>query len=108
MDPHHIQPGYGQDNYMYGDPAIAFSQTNNDYMFPGGRAMSPPPGDEEAGPAHLPSALEEVLAYTEHRAREVGVEPGQIHSVVDKSGNPYNLFLSSQLLCGIYHSDSEL
>lgn len=71
---HHRPPGYGQDNYMYGDPSMGFPG-NNDYgMYGSGRAMSPPPGDEEviAGNEHLPSALEEVLAYKEHRARELG------------------------------------
>ena len=79
---HHMQPGYGQENYMYGDPAIGF-QGNNEYMFGGGRPMSPPPGDEEAGPAnaHLPSALEEVLAYKEHRAKELGIEPEEVNQL---------------------------
>ena len=71
---HHRPPGYGQqDNYMYGDPSMGFPG-NNEYMYGAGRPMSPPPGDEEVQAAHdnLPSALEEVLAYKEHRAREVG------------------------------------
>ena len=71
---HHLPPGYGQDNYMYGDPSMVF-QGNNEYMYGSGRPMSPPPGDEEAVPGHsehLPSALEEVLAYKEHRVRELG------------------------------------
>ena len=70
---HHLPPGYTQDNYMYGDPSMVF-QGNNEYMYGSGRPMSPPPGDEEAVPGHehLPSALEEVLAYKEHRVRELG------------------------------------
>merc|ERR1712191_31749 len=75
---HHIPPGYGQENYMYGDPSMVF-QGNNEYNMygpggPGGRPMSPPPGDEEALPSNenLPTALEEVLAYKEYRVRELG------------------------------------
>lgn len=80
---HHMQPGYGQENYMYGDPAIGF-QGNNDYMFGNaGRPMSPPPGDEEVGPsnANLPSALEEVLAFKEFRAKEVGLQPEEVEQL---------------------------
>jgi len=59
---------------MYGDPSRVF-QGNNEYMYgAGGRPMSPPPGDEEALPSNenLPTALEEALAYKEHRVRELG------------------------------------
>lgn len=74
---HHIPPGYSQDNYnIYNsDPSIGGFPGNNDYMYnTGGRPMSPPPGDEDvaSGHEHLPSALEEVLAYKEIRVREVG------------------------------------
>ena len=47
--------------------------------------MSPPPGDEEAGltnvSSHLPSALEEVLAFKEYRAKELGVEDEGINQL---------------------------
>ena len=62
-------------------------QGNNEYMYgAGGRPMSPPPGDEEALPSNenLPTALEEALAYKEHRVREVG-HFGEV-SVAPKTG----------------------
>ena len=62
-------------------------QGNNEYMYgAGGRPMSPPPGDEEALPSNenLPTALEEALAYKEHRLRELG-HFGQV-SVAPKTG----------------------
>lgn len=47
----------------------------------GARPMSPPPGDEDI-PAHehLPSALEEVLAYKEYRVRETG-HSGEVDNI---------------------------
>lgn len=56
---------------------------NNEYMgYGAGRPMSPPPGDEEVQASHenLPSALEEALAYKEHRARELG-HSGEIDGI---------------------------
>merc|ERR1712071_680027 len=52
---------------------------------PGGRPMSPPPGDEEALPSNenLPTALEEVLAYKEYRVRELG-HFGEVEGVENK------------------------
>ncbi|EFX84842.1 hypothetical protein DAPPUDRAFT_222752, partial [Daphnia pulex] len=50
----------------------------------GARPMSPPPGDEDI-PAHehLPSALEEVLAYKEYRVRETG-HSGEVDNIINE------------------------
>lgn len=63
--------------------------------------MSPPPGDEEVGGGneHIPSALEEVLAYKEIRVREVGhtdhdsAAAGKSTAIIDKSLLIYHSFL---------------
>lgn len=76
-----MPPGYGQENYMYGDPSMSY-QGNPVGMYGSGvRPMSPPPGDEDiSAHEHLPSALEEVLAYKEYRVRETG-HSGEVDNI---------------------------
>lgn len=70
---HHMPPGYGQENYMYGDPSLSYQGNTGGIYGSSVRPMSPPPGDEDVSAhEHLPSALEEVLAYKEYRVRETG------------------------------------
>lgn len=77
-----MPPGYGQENYMYGDPSMSY-QGNPVGMYGSGvRPMSPPPGDEDiSAHEHLPSALEEVLAYKEYRVRETG-HSGEVDNII--------------------------
>ncbi|XP_046441214.1 splicing factor 3B subunit 2-like [Daphnia pulex] len=81
---HHMPPGYGQENYMYGDPSRSFQGNAVGMYGSGARPMSPPPGDEDI-PAHehLPSALEEVLAYKEYRVRETG-HSGEVDNIINE------------------------
>jgi hypothetical protein len=78
---HHMPPGYGQENYMYGDPPMSFQGNAVGMYGSGARPMSPPPGDEDIPThEHLPSALEEVLAYKEYRVRETG-HSGEVDNI---------------------------
>ena len=83
---------------MYGDPSMVF-QGNNEYMYgAGGRPMSPPPGDEEALPSNenLPTALEEALAYKEHRVRELG-HFGEVSEAPKTGEKGNNFYFTHQL-----------
>ncbi|XP_046649729.1 splicing factor 3B subunit 2-like [Daphnia pulicaria] len=81
---HHMPPGYGQENYMYGDPPMSFQGNAVGMYGSGARPMSPPPGDEDIPThEHLPSALEEVLAYKEYRVRETG-HSGEVDNIINE------------------------
>ena len=66
---------------MYGDPSLSFQGNTAGMYGSGARPMSPPPGDEDVSAhEHLPSALEEVLAYKEYRVRETG-HSGEVDNI---------------------------